>query len=174
MPARPQTGPALPTGIDELILPGSAPRNLRTHGAYRVEGITSDLYHVAERLRELNERLLIHLVVDKATGDHFYTIVEVVDGVEQTVFKCRDLDARVVEHVRYLLNVPMNKRFAEAERLTEKYEADQREADSDDLAERIGLPMARELAACGFLDEFGGRSTSYPSKSVATSGRRIR
>lgn len=156
MPARPATGPARPHGVDELILPGVSPSNVHGPGGrFRTEGVTNDLYNIAERLKELNPRLFINILEDRAQGTVAYVIMERTSrGTEEVVFKCKTLDPRVLEHVRYLMNVPFEKRFAEAEKEIDKYEADEHERELDDLVERIGLPMLRDLRELGFLGEY--------------------
>lgn len=155
-PARVNTGPAKPPGIDELLLPG-VPANVRPGGRIKVEAVTNDMFNIAERLAEINPRLAVNITENQVTGEKAYTIVEEVPGYgPQVVFRCNVLDARVLEHVRYLLNVPFEKRFAEAEKIADKHEADSHEHELDELTERIGLPMVRDLMECGFIDNRGG------------------
>lgn len=160
--ARPKEGPAQYEGIGELILP-FVPANVNSD-RMRTQRVTSDVFNVADRLMAMNPRLRVNVTEYVETGQKAFTIVEanvpVFRGKEwvkedQVVFRTTSLDARVVEHVRYLLQVPAEKRFAEAEKLSEKFEADEAERQSDDLVERVGLPMLRDLRECGFLGEYG-------------------
>lgn len=173
--AKPKTGPAQPDGINELILP-YVPANVRPDGRYKATEITSDVYHVAEQLSELNPRLVVNCTTDTATGQYAFTIVEQnvptpTGPVDQVVFRCNALDSRVVEHVRYLLHVPFDKRFAEAERIAAKHEADSAENESEMLVEKIGLPMLRDLRECGFLGEYGAGPGSDLRRSRRKFGR---
>lgn len=157
MPARPNSGTPAPAGINELILPG-VPANIRPGGQIRVTEVTNDVYHIAERLKELNPRLAVNLTQDSGNGATAFTIVEETPTGTQVVFRCNQLDQRVVEYVAYLLKVPFAQRFAEAEKAQEKFEAEEHESELDSLVERIGLPMVRDLLECGFIDTaFGDR-----------------
>lgn len=169
--ARPKTGPARPDGIDELILP-YVPANVNT-GQIRNARITSDVYRIAERLQEIDSPypLAINLTQDLGKGATAYTIVELPPGGERVVFRCNKLDARVIEHVQYLIKVPLKDRFAEAEKIMDKWEAERREAEQDDLVERIGLPMLRDLRECGFLGEYGHGPGADLARSRKSFGR---
>jgi hypothetical protein len=104
------------------------------------------------RLKELNPRLRINAISDTRAGETAFTIIEDTGDDVHVVFRCRRLDARVVEYVRYLLNVPFAKRFAEAERLQKKWEEEAHEDELDELTERFGLEMQHELKKTGFVD----------------------
>lgn len=83
-------------------------------------------------------------------------------GQEALVFKCTVLDARVVEHVAYLVKVPVAQRAREAIARADKYEEESKENERQELVERLGLPMLRDLRECGFLGEYGkGGDTIY-------------
>lgn len=176
--ARPRTGPAQYEGIGELILP-FVPANVNSD-RMRTQRVTGDVFNVADRLMALNSRLRVNVTEYVDTGQKAFTIVE--SGVpvfrnrewvkeDQVVFRTTKLDARVVEHVRYLLNVPAEKRFAEAERLSEEFEQDEHEKQMEDLVERVGLPMLRDLRECGFLGEYGHGSGQDANRSRKAFGR---
>jgi hypothetical protein len=169
--ARVDSGPATPDGLGELIMP-FVPANVNVEGRWRNAEVTSDVYNIADRLKELNDRLRINITEDTATGQWAYSIVEDTPEGWQLVFRCRRLDARVVEHVRYLLKVPFAKRFDEAEKIVAKDAENAHNEELDALTENLGLPMIRDLERCGFLD--GPRRQSFARTSVATGGRRIR
>lgn len=140
-----------PPGMDEFIMP-MVPANIQSNGRYRVNEVTADVYNIAQRLKDLNPRLRINAITDARNGETAFTIIE-DDGDElHVVFRCRRLDARVVEYVRYLLNVPFAKRFAEAEKLQAKWEEEAHEDELDELTERFGLEMQHDLKKNGFVD----------------------
>lgn len=153
--ARPKTGPMMPPGLDELHLPIN-PSNIKVGGRFHVEAVTGDLYNISERLRELNPRLFINVMEDRhpnALHPITYVIMEQTSrGTEEVVFKCHYLDARVLEHVRYLMHVPFEKRYAEAEKELDKYEAEQHQTQLDELTEDVGLELRHELRRLGFTD----------------------
>jgi hypothetical protein len=170
--ARPKTGPAQYEGLGELILP-FVPANVNSD-RMRTQRVTSDVYHVCDRLQALNSRLRVNITEYTETGQKAFTVVETnvpvfIDGKweheDQVVFRTTKLDARVVEHVRYLLQVPAAQRYEEAEKLATKHEEDEHERMMDDLVERVGLPMMRDLRECGFLG-------AYSKGGDASRGRR--
>jgi hypothetical protein len=158
--ARVATGPAMPDGIDEIILPISTPTNIRFDGAasgrFRVEEITSDMYNISERLKEIDPNLYVLLREDRAMGAKAFTIMWSRETDDELVLTCRRLDARVIEHVQYLMKVPLERRFNEACKIIDKLEAEKAEDEKDELVEKLGLPMIRELQRCGFIDTRGG------------------
>lgn len=159
--AKAATGPATPAGLDELILPG-VPANVRPGGDYRVEGVTNDVYNIAQRLKELDTPypLALNVIEDKTTGQVAYTVVELGSNGERVVFRTHRLDARVIEHVQYLVKVPFHERFKKAEELQAKWDAEEHDNEMDELVERLGLPMMRELMALGFDGHYSAGSTS--------------
>lgn len=138
----------------DLILPGVTPANLRLGGPFKSTMITSDVFNICERLAELNPRLEIHFLWDERKGgDSGYVVMERISHDEsQVVFKTRQLDGRTVEQVRYLLSVPFAERFAQSQKILDKLAKDEHEAELDELYERLGAPMLRQLFHDGFID----------------------
>ena len=147
----------------DLILPGITPANLRLDGRFKATMVTSDVYNICERLRELNARLFVHYLEDTMTGEGAYCIMELTTEGEKLVFKVRELDARVVEEVRYLLHVPFAERFAASQRLLDKREAEQKEEELDQLYEDLGRQMWYQFEHDGFIEH---RGTSYPKRGI--------
>lgn len=147
--------------MTSLALP--RPDNLRGRYGALVE---SDVYDICSRIKEVDPNLYIQLLdppVQFAGKVYHYAIVEVCrDGVERLVCRVEELDARVIEHMQYLLHVPFEKRFAEAERLEAKAEAERREKEHAELYERIGRPMWTDLERCGFIQ----RPASYAKRGI--------
>lgn len=154
--ARPNKGIVRPEGMDTLFLPLN-PANLRSNARLNVQAVDSDVYNVCERLRELNDRLYVNTIDDDHDKSRTFVIMEETPTGSQVVFRTRKLDARVVEHVRYLLHVPFAERFAAAERLMDKWEAEDKENELDKMAEEMGLEMQYDLKRLGFTD-----GTYYP------------
>ena len=141
-----------------LLLPtGTVPSNLNLDPARRARFVESDIYDICSRLREVSRSLFVE---EFLTGDSMsYAIMEMChDNVARLVFKTPDLDARVVEKCRYLLNVPFEHRLAEAEKQEARDTEAFKDSQLDDLYERVGRPMLTELDKCGFVD----RPVSYP------------
>lgn len=143
-----------------LLLPGgSAPSNLHLAEGVTARFVDSDMYSICDRLAELSPRLHVEELVDTATDSHSYSIMEECgDGVSRLVFKTKELDARVVDKARYIMNVPFEQRFAEAERIEQENTAYQHEQEMERLYEQVGRPMLTQLAKDNFID----RSVSYP------------
>lgn len=149
----------------DLVL-ATTPRNMRYVRGH-VEG---DVFRICERLEEIDKSLFVYpLDPPVKAGDrtcHYSIVEECADGVPRLVFRATALDARILEHVQYLMNVPFEKRFAEAEARADKLEAEARENEKDELYETMGRPMLTDLERCGFIQ----RRTSYAKRGV-TGGR---
>lgn len=74
-----------------------------------VEWVTSDVFNIAERVKQIDERLRIALLPNQ---DRPWAVFEVgPDGVERLVKKYERLDASVLEDLRYMLAVPFEQRL---------------------------------------------------------------
>lgn len=147
----------------ELVLPGVTPANLKLDGRYRSALVTSDMYNICNRLAELNPRLMIHELVDTFTGEHAYCIMEQTPDGDKLVFKTKELDARVLEEVRYLMSVPFEYRYAQSLKLIEKLEAEAHQKELDELYENLGRQMLSQFEHDGFIET---RGISYPKRGV--------
>lgn len=136
------------------------PENLRGRfGTY----VTSDVYHIAERLWELgravNTKLYVsHLdpPVTQFGRTYHFCISEIgEDGVERFVKRVQELDARCVTDCERMLHIPFEKRFVEAEKLEEKWAEEEKERQLDELYERMGGNMRIQLERCNFIDPWG-------------------
>lgn len=139
------------------LLVAATPRNLRYVRGH-VEG---DVFRICERLEEIDDKLYVNPLEPPVTiGDKTYRyaiVEECADGVDRLVFRVPALDARILEHVQYLLRVPFEHRLAEAEKRADQMEVEAREAEKDRLVETMGMPMWRQLEHDGFIT----RRTSY-------------
>lgn len=132
--------------------------------------VTADMFHISQRLQEIEQghRLFIqHLdpPVELEPGKVWnFVIVEVDDnGTEWWVTPVRELDARVIEHVQYLLKVPYSKRFEEAEKLIAKREQDEMDRQLDEALENWGWDFRKQLAHDGFITHTG---RSHPTRAI--------
>ena len=143
-----------------LIIPDSAtPSNLQFHDGVTVRTIDSDLFDISSRIEEISDRLFI-VVADDGSSHQFIIMENCDDGVARRIFKCDELDNRLLEKLRYIMGVPFEERYAIAVKEMEKYEAEKEQEAADELYERMGGPMYNELERCGFIQ----RSTSYPKR----------
>jgi len=149
--------------MDTLALP-TRPDNL--HGSYGTL-VDADVYNICERLKEIDPRLKIHFIdppIRYGPKVYNFSITEACDdGVERLVFRVEELDARVIQHVQYLLKVPFETRFAKAEAIEAKREEERQEAEHEKLYETMGGPMLRQLEHDGFIEH---RGVSYPKRGV--------
>lgn len=153
--------------MPSIILP--RPDNVRGRfGSY----VTNDLYHIAERLQEIeggHGRLYVEAFdepLDWHGRIYNFAITEYVPELmppERLVMRVEHLDGRVIERVERMRKIPFEKRFAEAEKLEARWAAEDKEHQLNELYEKMGGNMLIQLDRCGFVD----RPVSY-SKVNAT------
>lgn len=132
-----------------LLLPeGVVPTNLHLPNGGHTYLLESDMYNICERIKELDPELII-VVHEHPGGRLSYVIMEPNrqgTGGYEMVKRYHELDGRVIEDLRYMLSVPFEKRFDEKVAEIDKSEADRKEADLDELYERVGGPMRYSIA----------------------------
>lgn len=100
--------------MSDLIVPG-LPGNVRIAGVNNPGALTmveSDLYNVAGRLKEIDPRL--YLVYHEGHEHPWVVMMEDIDdGNTYFVSKYKEADARILEDVNRMKNIPAEKRFAE-------------------------------------------------------------
>ena len=149
-----------------------APSNLHLRPSVKARYIDSDMFDICERLAEIDPRLYIVELTEEDEAN--YMVMEhCADGVVRAVTPqpVKELDARVLERIRYLMHVPFEHRYAAAERENEKYEQDCHEAELERIYEQMGHVFRRQLWHDGFIDS---RGVSYPTVGVTSRGRRAR
>jgi hypothetical protein len=164
----------------DLLLPsGLAPSNLHLRPTVKASFVTSDLYDICQRVKEISPRIHVFELTDDATGDRGWSIMEHCDdGVERLIFRVGPghpidaLDGRVLERLRYILSVPLSERFAALEADEIKTEAQRQDDELEELYEKFGGEMRHELARCGFT---GPLPASYrPMNATARRHRNAR
>ena len=155
-----------------LMLPdGLAPSNLHLRSSVKVRYIDGDMFDICGRLAEIDPRLFIVELSDSEVDGAKYVIMEhCADGVARMAIpeRLKELDARVLERVQYLLHVPFEHRLAAIEAENAKYEADHHENILDEMYEKMGGEFRRQLEHDGFITH---RGVSYPKLGVAAPGR---
>lgn len=145
--------------MGEILLP--RPDNVRGQfGSY----VTHDVYHIAERLEELARGVNAHLHIESIDPPieqfgrtYHFAIVEDTQVGPQLVMRVKELDARVITACERMLHIPFEKRFQEAEAECERWEAEEKERQLDELYENMGGNMRIMLERCGFTDSWGPR-----------------
>lgn len=152
-----------------MLPDGMAPSNLHLRASVKTRYVDGDMFDICERLAEISTRLYI---VELAEGsDANYIVMENCDdGVQRAVLPkgVRELDARVLEQIRYLMHVPFEHRLAAVEAENAKYEADHHENILDTMYDKMGGEFRRQLWHDGFIEH---RDISYPKLGVASPGR---
>jgi hypothetical protein len=144
-----------------VIIPGSSrPSNLHFHDGVTVRMVDSDVYRICDRVKEISDRLFI--VVASEGAKHAFIIMEHCDdGVDRRVYRTNELDGRVIEKLRKMMHMPLDERVRVLEKEEAANEAARKEAEFEELYERLGGPLRYQLWHDGFIDH---RDKSYPKR----------
>lgn len=149
-----------------IDIPGTAaPNNLHFGVDVRATIVDGDLYNICERIKEVDPRLFIVVLDKKSDDDYSFAIMEHCDdGWDRLVWRVKELDQRVLTKAERLRKIPFERRMEEAEAMEARMKAED-EADAfNELYERLGAPMRRELANTGFIDPINYTSVPKVSK----------
>lgn len=135
-----------------FMIPGcAAPNNLHYGSNVKASLVESDVYNICERLREIDPSLFI-IALTEGDKSAFVVMERCQDGVERLVAKFKKLDQRVLEKCERLKAIPFEQRFKVIEEQIDQEEQEQREAELDELYEKVGAPMLRDLERTNFID----------------------
>ena len=110
--------------------------------------VGSDLYGIAERVRELDPNLMIVFHEDR---EEPFTVMEnCKDGVVRFVARYKELDSRIIDDLRYMLNVPFEERLKKVEREIDKANADLEKPD-DEVLDWLASEMRRDMKKYGIV-----------------------
>jgi hypothetical protein len=141
-----------------LILPdGVRPSNLHLNPETdKVRFVSSDMYQIAERIKEISPNLyLVELQRDSEEGSKFgYALMEHQPTMDYLVMRVAadGLDGRVLERLRYMMALTLHERIALCDKEREAWEKQQQENAFEELYDRLGGPMHRQLAHDGFIE----------------------
>jgi hypothetical protein len=153
-----------------LAVPDTArPNNLHYAPGVKATLVESDMFDICKRVQEISPRLFILLLHDDNNAK-FAIMEKCQDGVDRLVMKRDVLDGRVVERLQFLMKVPLAARMDALEKEEARLQAHANEKASDELYERLGAPMLRQLRHDGFADD----PVSRPTVAVATGGKKVR
>lgn len=143
--------------MSDLILPNTGAVRGR-FGAF----VTSDVFHISERLQEVDKRLFVEAFdepIEWHGRTYNFAIVEYVPEKQETelVMRVEHLDARVIDRVERMRRIPFAARFAAAEAAEAKWAEEDKQRQLDELYENMGGNMLIQLDRCGFID----RPVSY-------------
>lgn len=83
-------------------------------GDARLKYVESDLYGIAERIKELDPSLSV--VLHEGHSKPWVVVERGSDGDERFVARYEELDSRVLDHLRYIAAVPFEKRIEKLQR----------------------------------------------------------
>lgn len=165
--------------MSSLVVAGR-PTNLHLPEDAHAIPVEGDLYDICGRVAEIGNQhgadLHVNLIVDPNRDEHAFVIFERgPDGHDRKVFRVAELDQRVLTRLHRIMAVPAASRMQAIMREVEAHEAEQKEAELEDLYERMGRPMWTQLEHDGFIET---RPVSYPKAGVsgpkAAAARRAR
>lgn len=98
-----------------------APENIKIAGVnpHALKMVESDVFNIAQRIKEIDPNL--YVVVHEGHARPFVVMEHALDGTERMVSRYDRLDSSILDDLRYMLNVPFERRFAE---LTKKIDAE--------------------------------------------------
>ena len=110
--------------------------------------VGSDLYGIAERVKELDPNLMIVFHEDR---EEPFTVMEnCKDGVIRFVARYKELDYRIIDDLRYMLNVPFEERLKKVEREIDRANTDLEKPD-DEVLEWLASEMRRDMKKYGIV-----------------------
>jgi hypothetical protein len=121
--------------------------------------VDSDLYKIADRVREIDPRLMI--VYHDGHPEPFTIMEQCEDGVTRFVARYAELDQRILDDLRYMLRVPFDERLKRVEREIDAKNA-ALEAMDEETLDWIATEMRRDLVKTGFSDPIGFKN--FPIK----------
>lgn len=163
--------------MSDLLLPdGLRPTNLHLTPDHKVRYVSNDMFHIADRIREISPRLyILELEKNSAEGSKFGLAImeQCRDGIDRLIFRVKrgNLDSRVLDRLRMLMAQDLHARLAILDAERERWEAEESRDALDNLYENMGGPMWVELENTGFIQ----RPVSYPkmNRTARRHGRRL-
>jgi hypothetical protein len=142
------------------MLVSEIPSNLRIDMSGDRRGVMvvdSDLYKIADRIKEIDPNL--YIVFHEKHPQPFTIMENCKDGVSRFVARYEELDQRILDDLRYMLSVPFDERLKRVEREIDAKNA-ALEAIDDETLDWLASEMRRDLVKSGFSTPIG--FTSYP------------
>jgi len=91
-------------------------------GANAMTQVESDVYNICTRVREIDPSLSV--VLQEGHPKPWVVMELGIDGEERFVARYEELDARILENLRYMLAVPFEKRLDVLQRQADKENAE--------------------------------------------------
>lgn len=137
------------------------PENLFTANGVSMTHVSSDVYGIAQRVKELDSNLRIVLHEDHPKP---WVVVERgPDGEERFVKRFAELDARIIEELQYMRAVPLHRRVAEAEKI-EARENEKFGRLTEEQFERLAFDFLKAGRESGILNPKWTRDRPLPKR----------
>lgn len=140
-----------------LAIPGSArPTNLHLTPEQIHWDLDADTLHWLEHLPDAVEggdRLFV--LIHKDHDEPFVIVEHADDGSDMFVMRTAHLDERTYERLRYMRQVPLDKRIERLDRIAADWEREDMENRTEEMYERFGGDMRWQLYRDGFIDSPG-------------------
>lgn len=133
--------------MSDLLL--NKPANITVRNGQRLSVVTSDVYNIAERVREIDSRL--RLVLHEGHEKPWVVTETAEDGVEYFVSRYEELGSHILEHLQYMRAVPFKDRF---EKLAKEADAanDRIGHMSDERMEEFAHDFQKALVESNMVD----------------------
>jgi hypothetical protein len=134
----------------ELIVQGVPSNIILPPGAKPLAEVHGDVYGICERLREYDPSIRVVPVEDGGDGIHFIIAEVGADGDLREIMPVRQLDASIIERLKYLASVPVAQRLAEIQKQLDAEKVAREAEQAGLLYEKIGGPMRTAIFTGGF------------------------
>ena len=142
-----------------------APENLLLSGGQKSMLVESDVFDICERVREIDPNLFIVTLDHPVHEPYRFAVMEnCPDNCARMVKRYEELDARVIDDLRYFAAKPLPERLREIERNEDKEKAEMHERELEEMYDAFGGAMWSQLDHDGFIA--GGRGVSYAKRGV--------
>lgn len=169
----------MPSTPIALIAIAGVPSNIRMPEGSRATHVSSDLYGISNRLRELDGDLFI-AALEAPDGSFGWAVCETDrKGVESLIFRvgpgCEidELDGRIIDKLNYLRSVPLHERIAKLEAEIDRERAAMHADKLEGMYESFGGSLYDALFRCGFVHEQRPESVRKLNKTARRAGRRV-
>ena len=131
------------------------PDNLTVPRHRQYANVEADLYSICTRIKELDPNLRV--VLHEQHPQPWVVLEMGADGEERFVARYAELDARVLENLRYMLAVPFEQRLAKVEREVE-HSNDRRGHLNEEQLDKLAHAFKDAAVKSNMIDPVWGRS----------------
>ena len=124
------------------------PEGLKLANDSKMVFVESDLYGIVERLQQIDPNL--YVVFHEKNEKPFTVMERCADGVMRFVARYEELDARVIEHMQYLLKVPFEERLKKVEKEIDEANALYEKPD-EEILDWLATEMRRDMLKYGIV-----------------------